>query len=53
MRLSTLRRLNAPIVKAYLLKESRRRFWDYPLSAWALATCIANIYPCCAELPLP
>jgi len=34
-RLSGLLRLNAPIVKAYLLKEDLRRFWDYRSSAWA------------------
>ena len=27
--------LNAPIVKAYLLKEDLRRFWAYRYSAWA------------------
>jgi transposase len=36
-RLSGLLRLNAPIVKAYLLKEDLRRFWDYRYSAWATA----------------
>ncbi len=36
-RLSGLRRLNAPIVKAYLLKEDLRRFWDYGATAWAEA----------------
>ncbi len=34
-RLSGLLRLNAPIVKAYLLKEDLRRFWEYRYSAWA------------------
>jgi transposase len=34
-RLSTLLRLNSPIVKAYLLKEDLRRFWDYRRTAWA------------------
>ena len=34
-RLSGLLRLNAPIVKAYLLKEDLRRFWDYRSTAWA------------------
>jgi transposase len=34
-RLSALCRLNSPIVKAYLLKEDLRRFWDYRSSAWA------------------
>ena len=34
-RLSGLLRLNAPIVKAYLLKEDLRRFWAYRYSAWA------------------
>ncbi len=34
-RLSRLLRLNAPIVKAYLLKEDLRRFWNYRYSAWA------------------
>jgi transposase len=29
--------LNTPIVKAYLLKEDLRRFWDYRYSAWATA----------------
>jgi len=33
--LAGLLRLNAPIVKAYLLKEDLRRFWDYRSSAWA------------------
>ena len=36
-RLSGLLQLNAPIVKAYLLKEDLRRFWDYRYSAWATA----------------
>lgn len=36
-RLSALLRLNAPIVKAYLLKEDLRRFWDYRSTAWAAA----------------
>lgn len=27
--------MNAPIVKAYLLKEDLRRFWDYRSTAWA------------------
>ena len=35
-RLSGLLRLNAPIVKAYLLKEDLRRFWDYRSTAWAV-----------------
>ncbi len=34
-RLSGLLQLNAPIVKAYLLKEDLRRFWDYRATAWA------------------
>lgn len=34
-RLSTLLRLNSPIVKAYLLKEDLRRFWAYRRTAWA------------------
>jgi transposase len=34
-RLSGLLRLNAPVVKAYLLKEDLRRFWDYLSTAWA------------------
>jgi transposase len=34
-RLSALLRLNRPIVKAYLLKEDLRRFWDYRSTAWA------------------
>jgi len=34
-RLSGLLRLNAPIVKAYLLKEDLRRFWAYRSTAWA------------------
>lgn len=34
-RLSALLRLNSPIVKAYLLKEDLRRFWDYRSTAWA------------------
>lgn len=34
-RLLDLLRLNAPIVKAYLLKEDLRRFWDYRSTAWA------------------
>jgi transposase len=34
-RLSALCRLNTPIVKAYLLKEDLRRFWDYRSTAWA------------------
>jgi transposase len=34
-RLSTLLRLNSPIVKAYLLKEDLRRFWTYRSTAWA------------------
>ncbi len=33
--LSGLLRLNAPIVRAYLLKEDLRRFWDYRYTAWA------------------
>lgn len=36
-RLSALLRLNSPIVKAYLLKEDLRRFWDYRRTAWAEA----------------
>lgn len=36
-RLSALLRLNSPIVKAYLLKEDLRRFWDYRSTAWAEA----------------
>jgi transposase len=36
-RLSGLLRLNAPLVKAYLLKEDLRRFWAYRYSAWAEA----------------
>lgn len=36
-RLSALLRLNSPIVKAYLLKEDLRRFWDYRYTAWAAA----------------
>ena len=34
-RLSALLRLNSPIVKAYLLKEDLRRFWEYRSTAWA------------------
>ena len=34
-RLSTLLRINSPIVKAYLLKEDLRRFWTYRYTAWA------------------
>jgi len=34
-RLSALLKLNAPIVKAYLLKEDLRRFWTYRSTAWA------------------
>jgi transposase len=34
-RLSTLLRLNSPIVMAYLLKEDLRRFWTYRYTAWA------------------
>lgn len=34
-RLSTLLRINSPIVKAYLLKEDLRRFWTYRSTAWA------------------
>ena len=34
-RLSSLLRLNRPIVKAYLLKEDLRRFWTYRSTAWA------------------
>lgn len=34
-RLSALLRLNSPIVKAYLLKEDLRRFWNYHSTAWA------------------
>jgi transposase len=34
-RLSALLRLNSPIVKAYLLKEDLRRFWDYRRTVWA------------------
>ena len=34
-RLSALLRLNSPIVKAYLLKEDLRRYWDYRSTAWA------------------
>ena len=36
-RLSALLRVNSPIVKAYLLKEDLRRFWDYRSTAWAEA----------------
>jgi transposase len=36
-RLSALLRLNSPIVKAYLLKEDLRRFWEYRSTAWAQA----------------
>lgn len=36
-RLSTLLRLNSPIVKGYLLKEDLRRFWDYRSTRWAEA----------------
>jgi len=36
-RLSALLRLNSPIVKAYLLKEDLRRFWEYRSTAWAEA----------------
>jgi transposase len=36
-RLSALLRLNSPIVKAYLLKEDLRRFWNYRATAWAQA----------------
>lgn len=36
-RLSALVRLNNPIVRAYLLKEDLRRFWDYRATAWAQA----------------
>ena len=36
-RLAGLLQLNAPIVKAYLLKEDLRRFWDYRASTWATA----------------
>jgi transposase len=34
-RLSTLLRINSPIVKASLLKEDLRRFWTYRYTAWA------------------
>jgi len=34
-RLSALLRINSPIVKAYLLKEDLRRFWQYRSTAWA------------------
>jgi transposase len=34
-RLSALRRLNSPIVKAYLLTEDLRRFWTSRSTAWA------------------
>jgi transposase len=34
-RLSTLLRINSPIVKAYLLEEDLRRFWTYCSTAWA------------------
>jgi transposase len=34
-RLSTLLRLNRPLVRAYLLKEDLRRFWTYRSTAWA------------------
>jgi transposase len=34
-RLSTLLRLNRPLVRAYLLKEDLRRFWIYRSTAWA------------------
>ena len=34
-RLSALVRLNSPIVRAYLLKEDLRRFWNYRSTAWA------------------
>ena len=67
--LPALRRQNSPIVKAYLLKEDLRRFWDYRRTAWAAGhlrqwlwrafgyrtswAYIANIYRCCARLPLP
>jgi transposase len=36
-RLSALLRLNSPIVRAYLLKEDLRRFWDYRQTRWAEA----------------
>jgi len=36
-RLSVLLRLNSSIVKAYLLKEDLRRFWEYRSTAWAEA----------------
>lgn len=36
-RLSALLRLNSPIVRAYLLKEDLRRFWNYRATAWAEA----------------
>jgi len=36
-RLSSLLRLNAPIVRAYLLKEDLRRFWAYRATSWAQA----------------
>lgn len=36
-RLSALLRLNSPIVRAYLLKEDLRRFWDYRHTRWAEA----------------
>lgn len=36
-RLSALLRLNAPIVRAYLLKEDLRRFWRYRAPHWAQA----------------
>ncbi len=36
-RLSALVGLNAPIVRAALLKEDLRRFWDYRSTAWAAA----------------
>jgi transposase len=34
-RLSTLLRVNSPIVRAYLLKEDLRRLWTYRSTAWA------------------
>ena len=34
-RLSALLRINSPIVRAYLLKEDLRRFWNYRYTAWA------------------
>jgi transposase len=36
-RLSSLLKLNSPIVRAYLLKEDLRRFWAYRATAWAEA----------------